>query len=71
MFWGDVVLSAVILGGILVFIRFMDSVLVVSPKLLADVKLLFFFTFVSFGVTTVFSVFGCAGYIAEIFTASL
>ena len=65
VFWGDVVLSAAILGGILVFIRFMDSILVVSPELLSDVKLLFFFTFVSFGVTTVFSVFGCAGYISN------
>ena len=65
VFWGNVVLSTLILGGILVFIRFMDSILVVSPELLHDVRLLFFYTFVSFGVTTVFSVFGCAGYISN------
>ena len=58
-------LSVSILGGILVFIRFIDSILVVSPELLHDVRLLFFYTFVSFGVTTVFSVFGCAGYISN------
>ena len=65
VFWGNVALTISILGGILVFIHFLDSVLVVSPALLGDVKLLFFYTFVSFGVTTVFSVFGCAGYISN------
>ena len=65
VFWGNVVLAVSILGVILVFIHFMDSILVVSPTLLGDVKLLFFYTFVSFGVTTVFSVFGCAGYISN------
>lgn len=65
VFWGNVVLAVGILGAILVFIHFIDSILVVSPELLGDVKLLFFYTFVSFGVTTVFSVFGCAGYISN------
>ena len=65
VFWGNVALAISILSGILVFIHFLDSVLVVSPSLLSDVKLLFFFTFVSFGVTTVFSVFGSAGYISN------
>ena len=65
VFWGNVALAFGILGGILVFIRFLDAVLVVPPALLGDVKLLFFYTFVSFGVTTVFSVFGCGGYISN------
>ena len=43
VFWGNMVLAITILGGILVFIHFMDSILVVSPALLDDVKLLFFF----------------------------
>ena len=65
VFWGDVYLGFALLGLALLLTVFLDRVISVPPALAQDVKLLFALSFTAFWVTTVFSVFGCAGYVCD------
>lgn len=65
VFWGDVWLGFALLGAALVLTFFLDRLISIPPALVTDVKLLFVFSFIAFWVTTVFSVFGCAGYVCD------
>ncbi len=63
VFWGDLILATGILATTSVVIGFLEHFLSIPTEILTDVKLLFFVTFLGFWVSTVFSVFECAGYI--------
>ena len=65
VFWGDMLLASGIFLVMLVFILFIEFFLTVPAALVADVKVLFLLTFLAFWVTTVCSVFGCAGYVRD------
>ena len=65
VFWGDVWLGFGLLCAALLLIRFLEHAISIPPVLVADVKILFVLSFVAFWVTTVFSVFGCAGYVKD------
>ena len=65
VFWGDVYLGFALLALALLMTFFLDRLISVPTQLVADVKLLFVFSFTAFWVTTVFSVFGCAGYVCN------
>lgn len=65
VFWGDVALGTGILALAGVMILFLDRLLAIPAAIVADVKVLFFLTFFAFWVSTVFSVFGCAGYVRD------
>ena len=65
VFWGDMILATFIFmvafGAILV----LEYLLSIPDALVSDVKLLFLFTYLAFWITTVCSVFGCAGYVQD------
>ena len=63
VFWGDVYLGFALLALALLITFFLERLISVPAALVSDVKLLFVFSFIAFWVTTVFSVFGCAGYV--------
>lgn len=63
VFWGDVYLGFSLLTLALLMTFFLDRLISIPAGLVTDVKLLFVFSFIAFWVTTVFSVFGCAGYV--------
>ena len=65
VFWGDVYLGFALLALGLVLTLYLDRLISVPPTLAADVKLLFVLSFTAFWVTTVFSAFGCAGYVCD------
>ncbi len=65
VFWGDLMLGSLIFLTAGVVILFMDSFLSIPAAIVADVKILFLLTFLGFWVTTVFSVFGCVGYVKD------
>ncbi len=65
VFWGDVVLAFIIFFAAVAGIHWMDRMIFIPSDLVRDIKLLFLFTFAGFWVTTVFSVFGCAGYVCD------
>ncbi|MBR1584270.1 MAG: lipopolysaccharide biosynthesis protein [Clostridia bacterium] len=65
VFFGDLALACLILGLTAVALPFLQRVLSIPGAIVTDVKMLFLFTGVSFWVTTVCSVFGCAGYIQD------
>lgn len=65
VFWGDLYLGFALLLLSLVLTAFLERVISVPPALVADVKILFVLSFVAFWVTTVFTVFGCAGYVCD------
>ena len=65
VFWGDVYLGFGLLALGLLLTFFLDRLIFVPAELVTDVKLLFVFSFIAFWVTTVFSVFGCAGYVCD------
>ena len=65
VFWGDVYLGFALLGLALAVTFFLERLIAVPAVLIADVKVLFVFSFVAFWVTTVFSVFGCVGYVCD------
>ena len=65
VFWGDVYLGfGLLMLGLLISL-FLDRLISVPPQLIMDVKLLFVFSFAAFWVTTIFTVFGCAGYVCD------
>lgn len=63
VFWGDVILASGILAVAGSLILYMERLIHIPPEIVKDVKILFLLIFLSFWVTTVCSVFGCAGYI--------
>lgn len=63
VFWGDVILASVILTVAVWLIFFLEYLIDIPGQIVKDVKLLFLFVFINLWVSTVFSVFGCAGYI--------
>ncbi len=65
VFWGDILLATGIFAIALAVILNMEFFLAIPQELLLDVKILFLFTFIGFWVTTVCSVFGCAGYVRD------
>ena len=65
VFWGDVALGSGIFALAGVFILFLDRLLHIPAAIVADVKVLFLLTFLAFWITTVFSVFGCVGYVRD------
>lgn len=65
VFWGDVYLGFALLALALLMTFFLDRLISIPAGLVADVKLLFVLSFAAFWVTTVFSVFGCAGYVCN------
>ncbi|MBR5109277.1 MAG: oligosaccharide flippase family protein [Clostridia bacterium] len=65
VFWGDIILASCIFAAALAVIVFLEYIISIPAALVADVKVLFLLTFLSFWVTTVFSVFGCAGYVRD------
>ena len=65
VFWGNIALAGGIMAAVLLAVCFLDSLLVIPSHLVQDVKILFLFVFISFAVTTVFSVFDCVGYVCN------
>ena len=65
VFWGDLYLGFALLALSLVLTFFLERVISVPPSIVSDVKALFVLSFIAFWVTTVFSVFGCAGYVCD------
>lgn len=63
VYYGDVVISATIMIVAVGFILFLDRILNISLELVVSVKLLFFFVFLSFVVTTVGTSYTVAAYI--------
>lgn len=63
VFYGDVTISAVIMIIAVGFIVFLDKILNISLELVFSVKLLFFFVFLSFVITTVGTSYTAAAYI--------
>ena len=65
VFWGDLYLGFGLLALSLLLTLFLERVISVPPAIVSDVKALFVLSFIAFWVTTVFSVFGCAGYVCD------
>lgn len=65
VFWGDVILATFIFVIAFAAILVLESLISIPEALVLDVKLLFLFTFIAFWITTVCSVFGCAGYVKD------
>ena len=65
VFWGDVYLGFGLLALALLLTVFLDRLISVPAVIVRDVKILFALSFTAFWVTTVFSVFGCAGYVRD------
>lgn len=63
VYYGDVAISAVIMMTAIVFILFLEKVFNISSELVFPVKLLFFFVFSSFVLTTVGTSFSAAAYV--------
>ncbi len=63
VFWGNVLLASAIAAAAVVPILFLERLLFVPQEMAGDVKRLFFLIFLNFWFSTVFSVFGCGGYI--------
>lgn len=63
VFYGDIVLATGIMAAAILGIIFLGQLLNISVEIIADVKLLFFFTFVNFWITTVFTVYSSSAYI--------
>lgn len=63
VFWGDVILAGVILTGAAWLVFFLECVIFIPEEIVADVKILFLFTFLNLSISTVFSVFGSIAYV--------
>jgi O-antigen/teichoic acid export membrane protein len=65
VFFGDVFIGSAIFFVLLLFTLFINVFLNISDNVLRDVQTLFFFVFINFWLTTIFTVFGTAAYIAN------
>ena len=65
VFWGDLFLASGIMAAALGPIFFLERLIHIPSEIVGDVKILFLLIFLNFWVSTVFSVFGCAGYIKD------
>ncbi len=65
VFWGNFYIGLGLYALSLVLILFLEQLISVPAFLVADVKVLFLLSFSAFLVTTLFSVFGCAGYVCD------
>lgn len=65
VFWGDMALGTGIFALAGLMIAVLDRLLSIPAAITADVKVLFLLTFLAFWVSTVFSVFGCVGYVRD------
>lgn len=63
VYYGDVVISIIIMFVATVFITFLDKILNISLELVLPVKILFFFVFLSFVLTTVGTSYTAAAYV--------
>ena len=63
VFWGDIFLASVITALAFILISFLEHIFEIPESIVFDVKLLFMCVFISFWITTVFSVFSCSAYI--------
>lgn len=63
VFWGDFFIGSLIVVGSFICILFLEHLFTIPQSIVSDVKMLFAFVFISFWITTVFSVFGSAAYI--------
>lgn len=65
VFWGDLALGSGIFTAAVVAICFLEHLLQIPQQLVTDVKLLFFFVFLTFWVTTVCTVFSSGAFIKD------
>lgn len=65
VFWGNLIIGSAVLVLALLATAFLEKILVISPLLLGDVKLLFALVFLSFWITTVFTVYSNVPYVCN------
>lgn len=65
VFWCNLIIGSTVLVLALLATAFLEKIIVVSPALIVDVKLLFALVFVSFWITTVFTVYSNVPYVCN------
>lgn len=65
VFWGDVIVGAILFGIGTIFVLFIDRLINVDNHLLVETKMLFFTCFVAFFVNTASTVFMAIGYVKD------